>query len=78
VNGQFSEYCELSFFIAKIRIEKLTENFGGGYNTNCILMPLLKTQHQMMIQRMWRTKDKFDEVLNGLYGKKIIRIKSIS
>ena len=77
MNGQFSEYCELSFFIAKIRIEKLTENFGG-YNTNCILMPLLKTQHQMMIQRMWRTKDKFDKVLNGLYGKKIIRIKSIS
>lgn len=61
-----------------IRMKKLTENFGGGYNTNCILMPLLKTQHQMMIQRMWRTKDKFDEVRNGLYGKKIIRIKSIS
>lgn len=78
MNGQFSEYCELSFFIAKIRIEKLTENFGGGYNTNCILMPLLKTQHQRMIQRMWRTKDKFDEVLNGLYGKTIIRIETIS
>ena len=30
MNGQFSEYCELSFFIAKIRIEKLTENFWGG------------------------------------------------
>lgn len=30
MNGQFSEYCELSFFIAKIRIEKLTENFLGG------------------------------------------------
>ena len=29
MNGQFSEYCELSFFIAKIRIEKLTENWGG-------------------------------------------------
>lgn len=33
MNGQFSEYCELSFFIAKIRIEKLTENFGGGIIT---------------------------------------------
>lgn len=33
-----------------IRMNKLTENFGGGYNTNCILMPLLKTQHQMLVQ----------------------------
>lgn len=33
MNGQFSEYCELSFFIAKIRIEKLTENLGGGIIT---------------------------------------------
>ena len=65
--------------MAKIPMKKFKEiSGGGGYNTNCILMPLLKTQHQMMIQRMWRTKDKFDEVLNGLYGKKIIRIKSIS
>lgn len=35
MNGQFSEYCELSFFIAKIRIEKLTENFGGGIIILC-------------------------------------------
>ena len=41
-------------------------------------MPLLKTQHQMLVQPKSTTKDEFDEVLNGLYGKTIIRIETIS